>query len=98
MPQLLVGGGDVLNLVSWNCYGLVRSGKIDQVADAFERHKINLVLPTETHIRAGTVEDMSAFKGCELCTKNRMGHEKRGGGQFILVRFSINHMRHQLQW
>ena len=66
MPQSLVGGGEILNLVSWNCNCLLRSGKINQVANAFERHKIDLVFLTETHIRAGTVEDMSAFKGCEL--------------------------------
>ena len=94
VPQPLVGGGDYLNLVAWNCNGLLRSDKIDQVAEAFEKHKLDLIFLTETHIRAGAVEDLSSFRGCELYTKNRSGYEKRGGGQLILVRSSINHMRH----
>ena len=94
VPQPLVGGGDFLNLVAWNCNGLLRSDKIDQVADAFEKHKLDLVFQTETHIRAGAVEDLSSFRRCELYAKNQLGHEKRGGGHSILVLSSINHMWH----
>ena len=94
MPQPLGGGGDFLNLVAWNCNGLQHSDKIDQVADTFEKHKLDLVFLTETHIRAGAVEDLSSFRGCELYAKNRLGHEKRGRGQLILERSSIDHMWH----
>ena len=85
------GGGhdDFVNVVAWNCNGLLRQDKVESVAEAIYKHDIDVVLLSETHIRSGAVENLSALQGLVLSHKNRAGFEKHGGDSLWLDLQSI---------
>ena len=84
----------LLNIVSWNCNGILRNDTPGLIAEVMIKHDIDVFLVSETHIRSGAVEDLSALDQFEMYPKSRGGVDKRGGGLLTLVKKGLNHMRH----
>ena len=84
----------LLNIVSWNCNGILRNDGPVQISEVMVKHDIDVFLLSKTHIRSGAVEDLSALEQFEMYHKVRGGVDKRGGGLLTLVKRGLNHMRH----
>ena len=69
----------LLNIVSWNCNGIIRNDTPVLIAEVMIKHDIDSFLVSETHIRSGAVEDLSALEQFEMYPKVREGADMRGG-------------------
>ena len=67
----------LLNVVSWNCNGILRNDTPGLIAEVMIKHDIDVFLVSETHIRSGAVEDLSALDQFEMYHKSRGGVDKR---------------------
>ena len=65
-----------------------------QVAEVIKEHNIDIMSISETHLRIGANEDLSALNNHSLYFKERGGFEKKGGGLLTIVRDGINHSRY----
>jgi len=64
--------------------------KQQQIKDAMEEERIDIMFVDETHFRQGANNDLSVFK--PQYYKEQGFGEKNGGGKMILVSNRINHM------
>ena len=77
-----------------NCNGILWNDGPVHIAEVMVKHDIDVFLLSETHIRSGAVEDLSALEQFEMYHKVRRGVDKRGEGLLTLIKRGLNHMCH----
>ena len=82
----------MLNIVYWNCNGILQFGKLEQIAMLIIDLHVDVCLIDETHLILGNNEDLSMLDPHWVYSKERSILEKKGRGKLMIIRNGINHM------
>ena len=79
-----------LRICYWNCNGIASLCKQQEIADAMERERLDLLFVDETHLKRGSNEDMSLIDPWNPIYLERGMGLKKGGGKLVLRSERLN--------
>ena len=81
-----------LKIGYWNANGLTGGEKKESIADMMVKQEIDVMCISETHLRSGNHEDLTALGEFKMVVRERGYGDKNGGGLMVLIRRGVTHL------